>query len=187
VKVCDKCQRVGNIGRRNEIPMNHSLPLEPFDVWGFDFMGPFPASNTKHTHILVAVDYFTEWVEAIPTKSADHATTITRLKDIIFPKYLITDGGSHFLHGVLRKTLAKYGVDNRVRSPYHPQTSGQVELSNRELKSILEKTVNRSISDKGIVSKARYLSTPGPVRVIVQWKLGPSIAIVEIRDDIVYR
>jgi hypothetical protein len=67
-------------GRRNEMPMNYSLPLEPFDVWGFDFMGPFPPSNTKHTHILVVVDYVTKWVEAIPTKSADHATTITCLK-----------------------------------------------------------------------------------------------------------
>ena len=37
--------------RRNEMPMNYSLPLEPFDVWGFDVMGPFPASKTKHTHI----------------------------------------------------------------------------------------------------------------------------------------
>jgi hypothetical protein len=41
VKVCDECQRVGNIGRRNEMHMNYSLPLEPFDVWGFNFMGPF--------------------------------------------------------------------------------------------------------------------------------------------------
>jgi hypothetical protein len=125
VKVCDKCQRVGNIGRRNEMPMNYSLPLEPFDVWGFDFMGPFPASNTKHTHILVAVDYVTKWVESIPTKSVDHATTIKMLKEIIFPRfgfprYLITDGCSHFINGVLRKTLEKYGVDHRVGSPYHP-------------------------------------------------------------------
>jgi hypothetical protein len=94
--------------------MNYSLPLEPFDVWGFDFMGPFPASNTKHTHLLVAVDYVTEWVEDIPTNSADHATTITMIKDIIFPRfgvprYLITDG-SHFLHGVLRNTLASMGL-----------------------------------------------------------------------------
>ena len=51
------------------------------------------------------------------------------------------------MHGVLKKTLAKYGVDHRVASPYHPQTSGQVELSNRELKLILEKTVNRARSD----------------------------------------
>jgi hypothetical protein len=134
------------------MPMNYSLPLEPFDVWGFNFMGPFLASRTKHTHILVAVDYVTKWVEAIPTKSADHATSIKMLKDIIFPRFgvprfLITDGGSHFLHGVLRKTLAKYDVNHRVASPYHPQTSGQVELSNREIKLILEKTVNKSRSD----------------------------------------
>ena len=68
LKSCDKCQRVGNIERRNEMPMNYSLPVEPFDVWGFDFMGPFLASKTKHTHILVGVDYVTKWVEEIPTK-----------------------------------------------------------------------------------------------------------------------
>ena len=131
--------------------MNYILPLEPFDVWGFDFMGPFPESS-KYTHILVAVDYVTKWVEEIPTKSADHATAMKMLKDIIFPRFgvprfLITDGGSHFLHGVLRKTLAKYGVNHRIESPYHPQTSGQVELSNREIKLILEKTVNKSRTD----------------------------------------
>jgi len=38
----DECQRVGNITRRNEMPMNYSLVIEPFDCWGFDFMGPFP-------------------------------------------------------------------------------------------------------------------------------------------------
>jgi hypothetical protein len=118
-KSFDKCQRVGNICRINEIPMNYSLPLEPFDVWGFDFMGAFPTSKTKHTHILVAVDYVTKWVEAIPTRSANHATVIKMLKDIIFPRFgvprfLITDGGSHFLQGVLRKTLAKYDVNHRI-------------------------------------------------------------------------
>ena len=46
------------------MPMNYSLVIEPFDVWGFDYMGPFPSSN-GYTHILVAVDYVTKWVEAI--------------------------------------------------------------------------------------------------------------------------
>ena len=103
---------------------------------------------------MVVVDYVTKWVEAIPTKSADYATAIKMLKDIIFPRFgvprfLITDGGSHFIHGILRKTLAKYDVNHRVAStyPYHPQTSGQVELSNRGIKLILVKTVNKSRSD----------------------------------------
>jgi hypothetical protein len=47
-------------------------------------MGPFPASTTKHTHILVAVDYVTKWAEAIPTKNADHATAIKMLKKYYF-------------------------------------------------------------------------------------------------------
>jgi hypothetical protein len=85
--------------------MNYSLPLEPFDVWGFDFMGPFPPSN-GYTHILVAVDYVIKWVEAIPIRSTNHLTAMKMLKDIILPRfgvprYLRTDGGSHFLHGAL--------------------------------------------------------------------------------------
>ena len=63
---CDECQRIGNISRRQEIPMNYSFVIETLDVWGFDYMGPFPASN-GYTHILVDVDYITKWVEAIPT------------------------------------------------------------------------------------------------------------------------
>ena len=55
---CDECQRIGNISRRQEMPMNYSLVTEPFDVWGFDYMGPFPSSN-GYTHILVVVDYVT--------------------------------------------------------------------------------------------------------------------------------
>ena len=45
----------------------------------------------------------------------------------------MTDGGSHFIHGAFRKMLDKYDVNHRIASPYHPQSSGQVELSNREL------------------------------------------------------
>ena len=123
--------------------MNYSLVIEPFDVWGFDYMGPFPASN-GYTHILVAIDYVTKWVEAIPTSSADHNTSIKMLKEVIFPRfgvprYLMTDGGSHFIHGAFRKMLAKYDVNHRIASPYHPQSSGQVELSNRELKLICKR------------------------------------------------
>jgi hypothetical protein len=60
VKTCDEWQRaVNNIGKRQEIHINYSLPLEPFDVWGFEFMGPFPLLN-GYIQILVAVDYVTK-------------------------------------------------------------------------------------------------------------------------------
>ena len=58
ISTCDECQRVGNISRRNEMPMNYSLVIETFDYWGFDFMGPFPSSH-GYTHILVVVDSVT--------------------------------------------------------------------------------------------------------------------------------
>src|SRR3954462_10398534 len=114
-------------------------------------MGPFPSSH-KYTHILFDVDYVTKWVETIPTESDDHKTSLKMLKDVIFPRfvvprYLMIDGGSHFTHGAFRKALAKYDVNHRITSPYNPQTSGQVELTNREIKLILQKMVNSSRKD----------------------------------------
>ena len=55
----------------------------------------------------------------------------------------MTNGGSHFIHGAFRKILAKYDVNHRTASPYHPQSSGQVELSNREIKLMLQNFFNR--------------------------------------------
>ena len=51
----------------------------------------------------------------------------------------MTDGSSHFINGSFRKMLAKYDVNHRIASPYHPQSSGQVELSNREIKVICKR------------------------------------------------
>ena len=54
-KSCDKCQRFGSLGKRHEMPQMPMLYCDPFDVWGIDFMGPFPKSFNNH-YILVAVD-----------------------------------------------------------------------------------------------------------------------------------
>jgi transposase InsO family protein len=141
VKNCDACQCMSNISKRHEMTMNYNLIIEHFDVWGMDFMGPFPPSN-GYTHILVVVDCVTKWVEAMPTSHADVATSIKMIKYIIFPRFgvprvLITNGGTHFMEGTSRRILNKYGVNHRVATRYHPQTRGQVELSNREIKTIL--------------------------------------------------
>src|SRR4051812_7187231 len=119
------------------MPMNYSLVIEPFVYWGFDFMGPFSPSH-KYTHILVAVDYVTKSVEAIPTESVDHKTSLKMLKAQVWCTKVPHDRCRlHFTHGAFRKALAKYDVNHRIASPYHPQTSGQVELTNREIKLIL--------------------------------------------------
>ncbi|KAG7564207.1 Integrase catalytic core [Arabidopsis suecica] len=148
---CDSCQRKGNISRRNEMPQNPILEVEIFDVWGIDFMGPFPSSY-GNKYILVAVDYVSKWVEAIASPTNDSRVVLKMFKTIIFqrfgiPRVVISDGGTHFINKVFENLLKKHGVKHKVATPYHPQTSGQVEISNREIKAILEKTVGITRKD----------------------------------------
>ncbi|KAM2462482.1 hypothetical protein PS1_013356 [Malus domestica] len=145
------CQKMGNISRRNEMPLNNILVVELFDVWGIDFMGPFP-SSFGHLYILVAVDYVSKWVEAIATRTNDHKVVLNFLKDVIFcrfgtPRAIISDGGSHFCNKPFESLMKKYNINHKVATPYHPQTSGQVEISNREIKNILMKTVSPTRRD----------------------------------------
>ncbi|XP_078169730.1 uncharacterized protein LOC144564087 [Carex rostrata] len=86
VSACDKCQRTGNITRRNEMPLNSILEVEIFDVWGIDLMGPFP-SSCGNEYILVAVDYVSKWVEAVACRKADSNAVKRLFTDIIFPLF----------------------------------------------------------------------------------------------------
>ena len=148
---CDKCQRLGKISRRHMIPLNPILVVDLFDVWGINFMGPFP-SSFGYIYILVGVDYVSKWVEAVPCKAADHRVVLKFLKENIFsifgvPKAIISDGASHFCNKPFENLLTKYGVKHKVATPYHPQTNGQVELANREIKTKLMKVVNFNRKD----------------------------------------
>ena len=152
--VCDRCQRLGKLSRRHMMPLSPILVVELFDVWGIDFMGAFPTSY-GHTYILVGVDYVSKWVEAIPCKTNDHRVVLKFLKANIFSRFgvskaIISDGGSHFYNKPFEKLMAKYGVKHKVATPYHPQTSGQVELANREIKTIIMKVVNANRKDWSI-------------------------------------
>ncbi|RVW22512.1 Retrovirus-related Pol polyprotein from transposon 17.6 [Vitis vinifera] len=109
-KGCDRCQRLGKLTRRNMMPLNPILIVDVFDVWGIDFMGPFPMSF-GHSYILVGVDYVSKWVEAIPCKSNDHKVVLKFLKENIFsrfgvPKAIIIDGGTHFCNKPFETLLA---------------------------------------------------------------------------------
>ena len=148
---CDRCQRMGSIGKRNEMPQKGELVVELFDIWGIDFMGPFPSSNGNN-YILVAVDYVSKWIEAVATKTNDGHVVVKFLKDVVFsrfgtPRAIISDGGTHFCNKIFAALMKKYGVTHKVATPYHPQTSGQVEVSNWEIKRILEKTVKPNRKD----------------------------------------
>ncbi|GJW85134.1 reverse transcriptase domain-containing protein [Tanacetum coccineum] len=125
IKSCDACQRQGKISHRDEMPQNAIQVCEIFDVWGIDFMGPFPSSR-GNKYILVAVDYLSKWVEAKALPTNDARVVVKFLKSLFSrfgaPRAIISDRGTHFF-----------------------------EVTNRGLKRILERTVgeNRaSWSDK---------------------------------------
>jgi len=86
VRGCDRCQRSGGISKRNEMPQEGILEVEPFDVWGVDFVGPF-VTSCGNQYLLVAVDYVTKWIEAIPSPTNDHKVVIKLLKKVIFPRF----------------------------------------------------------------------------------------------------
>ena len=143
---CDRCQRLRKLSHSHMMPLNPILIVDLFDVWGISFMGPFLVSF-GYSYIFVGVDYVSKWVEEIPYKANDHRVVLKFLKENIFfrfgvSKAIISDGGSHFCNKSFETLLTKYGVKHKVATPYHPQTSGQVELPNREIKTILMKVVN---------------------------------------------
>ncbi|CAN6687769.1 unnamed protein product [Malus baccata var. baccata] len=148
---CDKCQRMGGISAKDQMPQVSILNVEIFDVWGIDFMGPFPSSY-GFMYILLAVDYVSKWVEAKATRTNDSKVVADFIRTNIFarfgmPRVIISDGGSHFCNRTIEALLRKYSVTHKVSTPYHSQTNGQAEVSNREIKQILEKTVGPTRKD----------------------------------------
>ena len=151
VRSCDRCQKMDNWSRKNETPLNFILEVEIFDVWDIDFMRPF-SSSQGNKYILVAVDYVSKWVETIASPTNDSRVVAKLFKRIIFPRFgvprvLISDNGTHFIEKKLEALLKKYEVRHKYGLGYHPQTSSQAEIFNREIKSILEKTIARSRKD----------------------------------------
>nr|GFB00756.1 reverse transcriptase domain-containing protein [Tanacetum cinerariifolium] len=154
VKCCDSCQRQGKVSQKDEMPQNFIQICEIFDVWGIDFMGPFPSSK-GNIYILVAVDYLSKWVEANALPTNDARVVVKFLKSLFSrfstPKAIISDRETHFCNDQFSRVMAKYGVTHRLSTAYHPQTSRQVEVTNRRLKRILKRTVGEncaSWSDK---------------------------------------
>ena len=124
MSTCDKCQRMGSISKRDEPPFQTILVVELFNIWGVDFMGPFP-SSFSNLYILPAVDFVSKWVEDIPTRTNDAKVVTKFLHSLIFtrfgtPRALITNGGNHFYNKLIDSVLRKYGVWHRTTLAYHP-------------------------------------------------------------------
>nr|GFB10353.1 reverse transcriptase domain-containing protein [Tanacetum cinerariifolium] len=117
IKTCDICQRQGKISQRDEMPQN-------------------------------TVEYLFKWVEAKALPTNDGRVVVKFLKSLFSrfgtPRAIISDRGTHFCNDQFTRVMIKYGVTHRLATAYHPQTSGQVEVSNHGLKRILERTVGEN-------------------------------------------
>ncbi|KAG7568017.1 Integrase catalytic core [Arabidopsis thaliana x Arabidopsis arenosa] len=139
------------------IPLDDSLPEENVYVIDTVPIGGVPAPPQQRVARFKSYDtpwfrYYANYLAAdvaIPSTTNDASVLVKMFKNIIFPRFgvprvVISDGGRHFVNATMKALFKKNGVVHKVSSPYHPQTSGQVEISNREIKTILQKTTNRS-------------------------------------------
>ena len=115
---------MGNIGRRNEMSLQGILLVQIFDVWGMDFMGPFPPLFGNQ-YILLVVEYVSKWVEALACLRNDANTVVGFIKRNILSRFeairtIISDEGSHFANKLFTKLLGRYGIRNVMGLAYHP-------------------------------------------------------------------
>ncbi|GJZ19328.1 reverse transcriptase domain-containing protein [Tanacetum coccineum] len=140
---CDSCQRQGKILQLDEMPHNPVQICKIFNVWASILWAPSRSRGNRY--ILVAVDYVSKWVEAKALPTNDARVVVKFLKKLFSrfgtPRAIISDRGTHFCNDQFFNVLKKYGVIHKLLTSYHPQTSGQVEVFNRCLKRILERTV----------------------------------------------
>jgi hypothetical protein len=116
------------------MPLTNILISEIFNVWGIDFMGPFP-SSFGNLYILLDVDYVSKWIEAKATRTNDAKVVLDFVRTHIFDRFgihkaIISDHDTHFCNRSMEALLCKYHVTHRTSIAYHPQTNGQAEISN---------------------------------------------------------
>ncbi|RDX72831.1 Gypsy retrotransposon integrase-like protein 1, partial [Mucuna pruriens] len=147
VQKCAKCQMYTN--HLNVAPSTlHNLNAPwPFSMWGIDVIGPIePKASNGHRFILVAIDYFTKWVEASSYSSVPRRTVIRFIKrDIIcrygLPAHIITDNGTNLNNKMMSELCEQFRITHHNSTPYRPKMNGAVEAANKNLKKIIQKMV----------------------------------------------
>jgi hypothetical protein len=139
-----KCQIFVGKQKLNSFPLIPVVVSGTFQQWVLDFIGEIhPASSGQHRWILTATDFFTKWIEAIPTRSASHKVIIRFLKDLITrfgcPSKIVTNNAASFRADPLAKFCEKFGIKLIHSTPYYPQGNGLAESSNKSLIRIIKR------------------------------------------------
>jgi hypothetical protein len=149
VKKCPPCQIFNKKARTHPTALHPIIAIGPFSKWGIDFMQCKPTSAGGHSYIIVAVDYFTKWAEAMPTFLNDGRTAALFLFNHIITRFgvphaIVTDHGAHFKNQMMSELHVKLGFRHENSSPYYPQANGQVEAINKVLKTMIQRMVGEN-------------------------------------------
>ncbi|NXJ30900.1 TF29 protein, partial [Dicrurus megarhynchus] len=139
---CLICQKVNRKQMKNVVSGGIDLAIRPFQSVQIDFTEMPPAQRWKY--LLVIVDHLTHWVEAFPTVNATAHTVSKVILEHIIPRYgmihrIDSDRGTHFTSQVLQQLAQQVGIDWKLHTPGHPQSSGRVERMNQTIKNTLTK------------------------------------------------
>jgi IS30 family transposase len=133
-------------------PLHPVIIVDPFTKWGVYFMDCNQALAGGPNHIIVVMDYFIKWAEAMPTIKSDGKTAAVFVFNQIIarfgiPRDIVIDHGIHFQNEMMKELEPKLGFKHDHSSPYYPWENGEIEAVNKSLKTILQKTVNQSKSN----------------------------------------
>nr|XP_025647635.1 uncharacterized protein LOC112742611 [Arachis hypogaea] len=149
VKNCDKCQRHANIHQAAPHQLSTISAERPFGTWGIDLVGPFPTAPGQLRYLIVAIDYYTKWIEPEPLS----CITATQCRKFLWrqiitrfgiPEIVISDNGTQFTDKKFREFLEGLHVSHRFSSVEHPQTNGQVESTNKIIVKGLKKRLDEA-------------------------------------------
>ncbi|GAU50523.1 hypothetical protein TSUD_177730 [Trifolium subterraneum] len=148
---CDKCQRHGDMHIAPANELKTLISPWSFAWWGMDILGPFPTAARQVKYLIVAVDYFTKWIEAEPLAKISAPNILRFFKRNVLarfgiPQAVVTDNGTQFTNKKFQEFLAIIGTTQHFTSVEHPQTNGQAEAANRVL---LRELRRRMVASKG--------------------------------------
>ena len=145
---CKLCERAKSPNNPLKAPLQPIIGGFPNEIVGIDIMGPLPQTKRGHRYILVMVDYFTKWATARPIAQADAKSVAQEflagwIADHGVPYRVHTDRGAQFEEYLLRELCHLLKIDRSRTTAYHPEGNGQVERTNRTLKSLLRMQLGR--------------------------------------------